>query len=329
MKYERITIIYNSKNRGLSTSRNLGLQIAQGKYVYFLDSDDYLEENALEDLYNISEKNQTEVLYFDTDVMNLGHYENGCNGYEPPAYSKNQKIQSGQALFSNAIINNTWDTCVWRQFYLKEFLMKNNIRFADGLAHEDWSFSFETAMLATRVMYVPLKLHMYVRRENSITDRTNWHRLVSLMKIFVIMHSIWNKIECPDYVHNCVIMHLDNLKEYIQQNYKKIPYIEILNMMEILKYQRVAIYGAAELGTQLYYMLTDIGVEIETFLVTDKVEHDSIENIPVNIISKYDESLKNQGLILIAVRKSYDIMRDYAEKLGFKNILIVKTKKED
>ena len=327
LKDERITIIYNSKNRGLSTSRNLGLQIAQGKYVYFLDSDDYLEENALEDLYNISEKNQTEVLYFDTDVMNLGHYENGCNGYEPPAYSKNQKIQSGQALFSNAIINNTWDTCVWRQFYLKEFLMKNNIRFADGLAHEDWSFSFETAMLATRVMYVPLKLHMYVRRENSITDRTNWHRLVSLMKIFVIMHSIWNKIECPDYVHNCVIMHLDNLKEYIQQNYKKIPYID--QMMEILKYQRVAIYGAAELGTQLYYMLTDIGVEIETFLVTDKVEHDSIENIPVNIISKYDESLKNQGLILIAVRKSYDIMRDYAEKLGFKNILIVKTKKED
>ena len=106
LKDERITIIYNSKNRGLSTSRNLGLQIAQGKYVYFLDSDDYLEENALEDLYNISEKNQTEVLYFDTDVMNLGHYENGCNGYEPPAYSKNPKIQSGQALFSNAIIKS-------------------------------------------------------------------------------------------------------------------------------------------------------------------------------------------------------------------------------
>lgn len=61
----RIRIIVQSENKGLSEARNTGLQQAIGKYVLFVDSDDYLDSNALNRLYNMAEEKGADIVYFD------------------------------------------------------------------------------------------------------------------------------------------------------------------------------------------------------------------------------------------------------------------------
>ena len=63
-KDERVTVIHQ-KNGGLSVARNTGLSEANGKYVYFLDSDDYISENALATLLNIAENDSSDIVFFD------------------------------------------------------------------------------------------------------------------------------------------------------------------------------------------------------------------------------------------------------------------------
>ena len=63
-KDERVTVIHQ-KNGGLSVARNIGLSEANGKYVYFLDSDDYISENALATLLNIAENDSSDIVFFD------------------------------------------------------------------------------------------------------------------------------------------------------------------------------------------------------------------------------------------------------------------------
>ena len=65
---ERIKV-YSQKNAGQSAARNVGIKIAKGKYLYFMDSDDFLEKDALLDCYKISEENELDFVTFDADIL--------------------------------------------------------------------------------------------------------------------------------------------------------------------------------------------------------------------------------------------------------------------
>ena len=65
----RITVINNSKNYGLSYSRNQGIQYSHGEYIYFLDSDDMITQEAMEELYNISKQDALDAVFFDAMLI--------------------------------------------------------------------------------------------------------------------------------------------------------------------------------------------------------------------------------------------------------------------
>ncbi len=62
---QRIIVIENTKNLGQSYSRNIGIQKATGEYIYFLDSDDFIEHDAMEKLYFYAKSRSLEVIFFD------------------------------------------------------------------------------------------------------------------------------------------------------------------------------------------------------------------------------------------------------------------------
>jgi len=117
-KDKRIKII-SQNNQGLSCARNRGLEIARGEYIYFLDSDDKITLTALEELYDIAEKNKLDIIYFDAQVF----FENEAlkSKYEVfiQASKRNKNyigIFSGPEIFVEFVKNREYRVSVCRQF---------------------------------------------------------------------------------------------------------------------------------------------------------------------------------------------------------------------
>lgn len=162
--------VFSQCNYGVSYSRNKGLDIATGEYVFFFDSDDYLQPDALEKCYALAEEKLLDVLFFDGDVLFDGIDEENStikwNNYKTKGeYSD---VLSGPELFNLVRRNGDYHVPVWLYFFKREYLMNNNIRFIDGIFHEDNAFTFEVFLLAKRMMHVKNSYYIRRVRESSI-----------------------------------------------------------------------------------------------------------------------------------------------------------------
>lgn len=158
--------IFSQQNSGLSVSRNNGLELANGKYVYFIDSDDYIELTALEELYSIAEEKDLDMIIFKLINFNDGSDEKfTTEDYEMrPLCHLDGKVFNYKDIGDGALI---FMVSAPGKFF-KRSLIKN-IRFPEDLIFEDNLFFAEAMLEAERVSF--LDKHLYNRRirESSIT----------------------------------------------------------------------------------------------------------------------------------------------------------------
>ncbi len=161
-------ILISQKNAGLSAARNKGLQAAGGKYVYFIDSDDFLAPAALERLWEVSEREQLDILYFAAHM----HYESKqmqrqyANSYlRKGSYPK---TVSGKNLLTELIRNQDYIASACLQFIRREYLEDRGICFCEGIIHEDNLFTFETMVKAGRTRCISDLLYYRRMRSDSI-----------------------------------------------------------------------------------------------------------------------------------------------------------------
>lgn len=160
----RIKVI-NKENGGLSSARNRGLEIATGDYIAFIDSDDWIRVDKLMELYNII---QNEKLDF---IIGNGEYYPSKEKIHKKNYSG---IKTGIELFEEMLEKKDYLETVWKCIYSRKFLQKNNIKFIEGLLHEDTPFMFECLIKASKVKYENINFYFYRKREDSIVaTKTN------------------------------------------------------------------------------------------------------------------------------------------------------------
>lgn len=157
----KIIIVHHSKNSGLSAARNTGILNATGEYIYFLDSDDTLPNNAIEKLISMA------FIHKELDFVIGGVKTYGDKVYTYPLHSKpyinnNTEIMNDYFLFK-------WNVMAWNKLIRKEFLVRNNIRFLEGFYHEDIDFSFKLAIHAKRMACCYDITYNYLIRKASIT----------------------------------------------------------------------------------------------------------------------------------------------------------------
>lgn len=144
----RIQII-DEENRGQAYARNSALQIAEGKYVYFLDSDDVLEESALAECYEKCEKYNLDFVLFNaetigdaSDCFNFDYHRTDCIGSD---------VVSGIDAFDRLQKKFKYSAQICLNLIKRSLLVDNDINFHSGIIHEDELFMAKVYLNAKRV----------------------------------------------------------------------------------------------------------------------------------------------------------------------------------
>ncbi len=135
----RIRVIHR-QNGGLSAARNTGLDVATGEYIYFLDSDDYIEKDTVSSLVEMCDSENADVVFFDASV-----FYTDCEPDEKMySYSRKKRYSTlnGKDTLVRLLNNDEYRTAVPLTFIKTNYLRSNNIRFCEGILHEDELFTF-------------------------------------------------------------------------------------------------------------------------------------------------------------------------------------------
>ena len=207
-KDSRIKVITQPKG-GISKARNTGLEIASGKFVYFLDSDDYIEPTLIEKNVQIMDE-------FGVDFVNFESEEFGV---------KNERIHKYLQNKHNGLININYNSVrktniqVWNKFYRKSLIDEWNLKFIDGLIYEDIFFNWIYFLKSKSAYYLSETLHHYRIRTDSIMTKSNEYK--DYQKA---LHHLYNFEKLIEYFSNDDEVWVKNEKHFLKilnQYYKR------------------------------------------------------------------------------------------------------------
>lgn len=175
-KDKRIHLI-SQKNEGVSVARNKGIENSNSDWIMFLDSDDWLELDALEKMDEIVKKEKC-------DILITGFYENDSKkekksrflNFNEKHFNKNNNIELiKSAIYETSISQKKISTNIgvpWAKLYNRKYLVDNNIKFKKGLKRmQDMIFNLDAFYNSDNIFYNDIPLYHYRLQNNSVTKK--------------------------------------------------------------------------------------------------------------------------------------------------------------
>lgn len=335
--------LVKQENKGAGAARNLGIGIAKGEYICFIDADDYYAHNdALEHMYLAAKTNTADIsgggLVFDFN----GRWKR-CKKWVSTHFEEDQVID--YMNFQEAYYHVKY-------IYSNKLLKENNIRYPEHRIYEDPPFLAKAMMYAKSFYALEETVYVYrvseKERTYSVEDIREWLKgirdvleiavsngLKELTEFCINEINIYNK----HYIYWGIYQEDPEIMEILQDMskiarkivvdwYEAADYIETcFNAREKLllkckKYENIIIYGAGVIGKKIGTFLHLQGIEnIEGYAITGEVLEPKIGQYFVKNIDEYLE-LRNSALVLVAIKnqKYKKEIKDTLRTLQFLNI---------
>jgi len=160
LKDKRIKVIHK-KNGGLSSARNAGLDIAKGEYIGFVDSDDWIENDMYESLYNA-------LIFHKADISVCGRYIVCADKITTISDSEKAQVFSRPEALSELVLDeySGMKNFAWDKLYKKELF--KNIRYPEGKCYEDIFTTYKLFSLSNKIVDIKSPKYYYLMREDSI-----------------------------------------------------------------------------------------------------------------------------------------------------------------
>jgi glycosyltransferase EpsH len=257
-KYPTKVKSFITENGGQGSARNFGIQKAQGEYILYVDSDDYIELNMAELLYKEAKNKDADIVICGNNIIEDETYNLIKS---ESSYSFNDKKDK----ICNFIFGKM---AVWNKIYKKDLIINNDINFRSRVWYEDVDFSVKAYFQASNITYLDIPLYNYLLREGSTMNNQNVKRNLELCASFDevinyckekdIYNDNYSEIEflCLYHMYICGITRIINIKAnskikkktikkyrlYIKDNfkdYKNNKYIKYLDKNKRLVYNLI------------------------------------------------------------------------------------------
>lgn len=220
-EYPTLKLLIHTENKRQGGARNTGMKVAQGRYIWFVDSDDYIKPNCLKELLQQAE---TEEL----DILRIYYSENGENAKGMISYGP----CSGSELIFDAPMHLTPDqrcSCVCAGLISRALLIDNKIWFTEHVQFEDDDYAYLFYAYAKKTQIVPITAYLVRERMESTTRNTysfqtieylvlQVRRIIEKEKVLKSIDGRWTDLITHSVSWTCCEQILKHLRELSREN---------------------------------------------------------------------------------------------------------------
>ena len=231
--------IYNKKNEGLGLTRNYGIEKAHGEYIAFLDSDDFVDLDFYEKLYNNAKKNGSEVCFTNYkrfyDKDNIIHSPGGNIPFEEETIDAKRLLLN--MMKAEAQNGRFIGMSVWRSIYKKSIVEQYNIKFCSEriFISEDIIFNFDYLIHAKKVSFIRDTYYYYCLNSSSLTQT---YRKDRFEKNKILNEELLRKVkeisESKLYESGIANMYIDNIRGCIKNEFYHNKYKIACNNVKVI-----------------------------------------------------------------------------------------------
>ncbi len=194
-KHPDVFKTFIQENKGQAAARNLGLQYAEGEYISFVDSDDYIETNTYKTAYNYARDNMLDIVCF-------GMYEVKGDERKPVDYRfvRNQEPKISYVLNESA---------PWNKIIKRELLVNNNVKFTENRIYEDLELMPQLVFYTDKIGYLDECLYNYVIHQGSTMRQDKYNP--KLACIFDVADTLKEKFYNTEYRTELEFLFIEHL----------------------------------------------------------------------------------------------------------------------
>lgn len=236
--------VFTQHRKGVGSARNLGLAKSVGKYIWFIDADDWIPHNSCEELYGIAEKNKADIVYFCVDYFDSmkqtiveNKWFNNFNGWVDEKYYNSLLSFEEYREFIFRLSG-----AIWHKFILRDFIIQNKIYFSENIfLMEDRLYCFDLFLKKPKIFFSLERFYTYRgNRIDNVMGKLSKDNILEL-NIFYYFQEVYNRIQKQSKSIEQKEL-LNNLFEgfviYYHQchvNFKNAYYNKVLKIMKVIK----------------------------------------------------------------------------------------------